>query len=247
MTIWRDVVHDGDGPPVVLVHGTMDRSSSFARMARALEGRRVIRYDRRGYGHSLSAGPPERFDQQVADLLDVIGDEPAVVFGHSYGGTISLAGAARSPGSILGLVAYECSMPWFDWWPTASAGAQAVADSGDPADAAERFMIRMVGEDRWRRLPPSTREARRSEGPTMVAELAQLRPPNPPPFDLADISVPVIAAHGTAGVAHHQRSINQVAATVPGARLRVIDGAGHGIHLTHPHQAAALVAELLPG
>lgn len=243
MTVWSAVV-DGDGPPVVLVHGTMDRSSSFARMVRALEPRRVLRYDRRGYGHSVGLGAPTSFDQQVDDLVSVIGDRPSVVFGHSYGGTVALATAARFPTSVLGLVVYECPMPWFEWWPSTSAGAQAVAGTVDPGDAAEQFMIRVVGEERWRRLPPSTKEARRAEGPTLVAELAQIRPPHPPPFQLGDVRVPTIAAHGTHGAAHHQRSIRQVASDVPGARLHVVDGAGHGVHLSHPRAAVDMIDQV---
>ena len=30
-------------------------------------------------------------------------------------------------------------------------------DGGDPADAAERFMRRLLGDERWDHLPPGTR------------------------------------------------------------------------------------------
>ncbi|HEY1117974.1 MAG TPA: alpha/beta hydrolase [Acidimicrobiales bacterium] len=251
---WRDVA--GDGPAVVLVHGTMDRSSSFGRVRRALHGQRVARYDRRGYGRSVELGPPERFQQQVDDLLDVLAwtvgnGHPPVVFGHSYGGTVALAAAAQAPDRLAGVIAYEAPLPWTDWWPAGSAGAAAVAASADPEDAGERFMRRMVGDDRWERLPPSTRAARRAEGPTLVAELAQLRPPNPAPFELASIRVPVLAGHGTDGAPHHAEAARAVVDSVPGADLEVVAGSGHGVHLTHPAAVAAmvrrLVTELAPG
>lgn len=245
---WRDVA--GDGPPVVLVHGTMDRSSSFGRVRRALDDLRVARYDRRGYGRSVALGPPRSFQQQVGDLLDVIGwlsdDGPApVVFGHSYGGTVALAGAAEAPERIAGVVAFEAPLPWMDWWPSGSAGAAAVAGAEDPEEAGERFMRRMVGDDRWERLPRSTREARRAEGPTLVAELAQLRAPNPPPFELGSVRVPVLAAHGTEGAEHHGQAARAVAASVPGADLEVVAGSGHGVHLTHPAAVAGMVRRLV--
>lgn len=243
---WRHT--DGDGIPVLLVHGTMDRSSSFGRTAKALEGFRVVRYDRRGYARSLALGPPTSFAQQVDDLLDVlateVGGRPALVFGHSYGGTIALAAAATSPGPIAGVAVYECPLPWLRWWPHDSAGARAVAAADDPEGAGEGFMRRMVGDRRWERLPPSTKDARRAEGATLVAEIAQLRPPHDEPFELASIRVPVVAAHGTGGVAHHERAAREVAVRVPGAVLEVVDGAGHGVHLTHPAAVAAMVREL---
>lgn len=241
---WRDVA--GEGPPVVLVHGTMDRSSSFGRVRKGLDGFRVARYDRRGYARSVALGPPEAFDQQVQDLLDVVewmvGSGPApVVFGHSYGGTVALAAAAAAPERLAGVIAFESPLPWMEWWPSGSAGAAAVAGADDAEAAGEAFMRRMVGDTRWERLPPSTRAARRAEGPTLVAELAQLRPPHPPPFELASVRVPVLAAHGTDGADHHGQAARAVADGVPGAELEVVEGSGHGVHLTHPAAVAAMV------
>lgn len=235
----------GEGPTVVLVHGTMDRSSSFGRVQRVLDELRVVRYDRRGYGHSVELGPPVGMDQQVDDLLDVIGDHPATVFGHSYGGTIALAAAQRSPELVRGVVVYECPMPWMPWWPKGSAGAAAVAGADDPEDAAEAFMRRMLGDQRWKRLPPSARAARRAEGPTLVAEIAQMRPPNEPAFDPAAVTVPVLAAHGSEGAEHHARSIRWIAEHAPHGSLEVVERAGHGVHLTHPAAVAALVRRMV--
>lgn len=237
--LWID--DRGEGPLVVLVHGTMDRSTSFGRVARELEvDHRVRRYDRRGYGRSIETGPPSSFDEQVDDLLAVVGEGPATVAGHSYGGTIALAAAARRPEVVSALVVYECPLPWLDWWPERSAGASAVADAPDPSDAAERFMRRMLGDERWARLPPSTRRARRREGQTLIAEMAHVRD-GTVPFELADVSVPIVAAHGTEGVAHHQTSAETVASTAPFAELVVVDGASHGVHLSHPMAFAELV------
>lgn len=239
---WRTV--DGTGPRVVLVHGTMDRSTSFGRVVRHLTGFEVVRYDRRGYARSLALGPPTGIDQQVADLLDVVDGRPALVAGHSYGGAIALAAAQRHPELVVGVVAYESPMPWRDWWPRASAGAEAVSGAADPADAAERFMRRMLGEQRWTRLPPSTRGARRAEGRTLVSEMAHMRPPNPPAHDPGQIRVPVVVARGTEGAEHHHRATDVLAEELPDAELVVLDGVGHGVHLTHPHEFAALVERL---
>jgi pimeloyl-ACP methyl ester carboxylesterase len=240
--VWRRA--DGDGPVVVLVHGTMDRSSSLGRVVRHLDGHRVVRYDRRGYGRSIDLGPPERFDQQVDDLLEVIdatSDGAVIVAGHSYGGTIAVAAAERAPHRVAAVVAYESPMPWRDWWPRDSAGARAVASATDPADASEAFMRRMIGDERWERLPPSTRAARRAEGPTLVAEMAHLRPPNPPAHDPSRVLQPLVAAHGSDGAAHHHHTAEVLADEAPAGELVVVDGAGHGIHLSHPERFAGLV------
>lgn len=244
---WRQAT--GEGPVVVLVHGTMDRATSFNRAQRLLvDDHRVVRYDRRGYARSAELGPPASFSEQVDDLLDVVDDvsdgAPVVVFGHSYGGTVAVAAAEAAPERFAGIVAYEAPLPWMDWWPAGSAGAAAVAGADDPEEAGEGFMRRMIGDRRWERLPPSTRRDRRAEGATLVAEIAQLRPPHPVPVDLAAVSVPVTAAHGTEGAPHHARAAEALAEAVPGAVLEVVEGAGHGIHLTHAAEVAALVRDL---
>lgn len=241
--VWRTV--HGSGPRVVIVHGTMDRSTSFGRVVRALEGIEVVRYDRRGYGRSIDLGAPASFAQQVDDLLEVAGPAPVVVVGHSYGGTIALGAAAAQPDRVAGLVVYECPLPWMPWWPSGSAGARAVADAADAEDAAERFMRRMLGDDRWGKLPPSTRRARRAEGPTLVAEMSHLRPPHPPPFDLGAVGCPTIAANGTQAAPHHARAVAAIAENVLDGTHVVVDGAGHGVHLTHPAAFADLVRRMV--
>ncbi len=229
-----------DAPRVVLVHGSLDRSAAFARVARDLPELTTIRYDRRGYGRSLSAGPSIRFDAQVDDLEGIVGDEPAIVAGHSLGGVVALAFAARHRDLAPAVVAYEAPMPWLEWWPSNTAGGSALAD-GDPGDAAERFMRRIVGDEVWASLPDRTRAQRRAEGPALVAELASLRPPHPAPYAPEALTMPVVAAHGSRSRPHHQQSARMLAAAAPRGELHVVEGADHGVHLTHPGGMAALV------
>lgn len=239
--------HDpGEGAPtVVLVHGSLDRAAAFARVQRHLEDLRVLRYDRRGYGRSLAIGPAPSFAAQVDDLAGVIGDRPAVVVGHSLGGVIALALAQRSPVLVRAVVAYEAPMAWTHWWPAATAGSAAMAATGDGADAAERFMRRMIGDERWEALPARTREQRRSEGPALVAELRSIRDPDAPPYAPGAVTVPVVVAHGTTSASHHRRTARELARLVPHGELVVVEGAGHGVHLSHPAALADLARRAL--
>lgn len=234
--------HDpgGAAPTVVLIHGSLDRSSAFARVQRHLADLRVLRYDRRGYGRSTELGPATSFDQQVDDLASVVDDRPATLVGHSLGGVIALALAARKPEMVHAVVAYESPMAWEPWWPAATAGAAAMATDGEAGEAAERFMRRMVGDERWGRLPERTRAARRAEGPALVADLRQIRDRTRPPYVAEELTVPVVAAHGTESSPHHQRTAAELADRAPQGELVVVRGAGHGVHLTHPAALADL-------
>jgi pimeloyl-ACP methyl ester carboxylesterase len=236
----------GSGPLVVLVHGSMDRSGGMLRVRRILQrDHLVVRYDRRGYGRSLAAGPPASFDQQVDDLVDVLAGRPAVVAGHSFGGVVCLATAERRPDLVRAVLAYEAPKMWEPWWPGTTTGSQALSRLGPgseaEADVAEWFLRRMIGDDTWERLPASMRAERRAEGRALVAELRSLRPPAPAPFRAEAITVPVLSACGTEGEAHHLRAAEELARSAPRGELRVVEGAGHGAHLSHPEAFADLV------
>jgi pimeloyl-ACP methyl ester carboxylesterase len=242
----------GEGRLVVLVHGALDRGASFARTARRLRdaGVRTVRYDRRGYGRSLPLGPGD-VDRHVADLLEVVDGRPATVVGHSYGGVLALAAAEAEPSLVRSVLAYEAPMAWVPWWPRTSAGSIALAGhraetAGDPGDAAEAFMRRMIGDERWERLPAATRSTRRAEGPALLAELESMRRPEPP-YTAGAIACPVVGACGTLSAAHHRRAAAELAAAVPDGRLDEVDGANHGVHLTHATEFARRILAVATG
>ncbi|HEX5365500.1 MAG TPA: alpha/beta hydrolase [Acidimicrobiales bacterium] len=237
--IWAQEV--GTGPLVALVHGAMDRSGGMLRVRRLLQPScRVLRYDRRGYARSRPAGPPVSFDQQVDDLVELLEGRPAVVAGHSFGGLVALALAERRPDLVAAVVAFEAPTMWEPWWPGSSAGSRAVA-AGDAEEAAEGFLRRVIGDEMWERLPAAMRAERRAEGVTLLAEMRSVRPPQPPPFDAGAVAVPVIAGVGSRTGRHHRRAVERLARDAPRGELRVVEGAGHDCHLTHPAELADLV------
>lgn len=245
--VWSDESGPEHGQLVVVVHGTMDRSTGMLKVARQLDATcRVLRYDRRGYGRSSPHPGPFSMQHQVDDLVALLAGRQAVVVGHSYGGNVALSLAAHHPGLVLGLSIYETPLSWEPWWPGTTAGAVAVAESNDPEGAAERFMRRMIGDTRWEGLPERTRAQRRIEGGAMVGELADLRLHRPWTADA--ISVPVLAGYGTGGSPHHRAGMAHVVDSIDGARLVELDGCRHDAPLSHPAlYADRLVRPLLVG
>jgi len=242
--LWSEESGPGDAALVVLVHGSMDRAAGLLKLSRRLDERhRVARYDRRGYGRSAPHPGPFTMDGQVADLMTVLAGRRAVVLGHSYGGNVALALAARDPMAIAGVVTYESPQSWQPWWPGSTAGAAALDADGDPADAAEQFMRRLVGDERWERLPERTRTARRREGVAMVGELRDLR--RHAPWAPAAITVPVVALYGGHGAAHHRLGMAHLAEVIPGTGLVEIAGARHFGPNTHPDAVAEVIEALV--
>jgi len=231
-----------DAPLIVLVHGSLDRAGSFARVSRRLDDLHTVSYDRRGYHRSRHVVPVhETLDGHVGDLLAVIDGRPAVVVGHSYGGDIALAAALRpgGPGPIRAVAAFEPPMPWLGTWATRPNPTRPPADD-DPALVAERFFRRMVGDSAWDRLPEETKEARRADGAALAAELGAIRVTEAP-FDVTALAVPAVFGRGTESLPHHRASADWLVAHVPAAELIEIEGASHGAHLTHPDAFAKFV------
>jgi len=103
----------GSGPVLLLIPGGMADAAGFAPLIGFLEENyTVVRYDPRGISHSRFEGPAEDVPVEVhADdahfLLKAIGDQPALVLGHSGGAVIGLALVERHPELVQTYVAHE--------------------------------------------------------------------------------------------------------------------------------------------
>ncbi|HEV7887790.1 MAG TPA: alpha/beta hydrolase [Acidimicrobiales bacterium] len=232
------------GPLVVLVHGAMDRSTSFHRVTAALDDVSVLAYDRRGYARSRFASPPaESVADHVDDLLELLDGRAAVVVGHSYGGVVALAAAVRRPDLVRSVGAYEAPMPWLPEWPQDTAGGEALRaalSGGDSAAAVEAFLRRMLGNEGWEMLPLRAKEDRRGEGPALLSDMRSLRG-DPAPLDPALVTVPVVVGYGSRSRAHHIANTERLARLLPDAEVYGIEGASHGAHSSHPEEFAAFV------
>ncbi|KAL9229878.1 hypothetical protein vseg_005297 [Gypsophila vaccaria] len=109
---WRNhkihYVEQGEGPPVVLIHGFGASAFHWRYNIPELAKRyKVYAVDLLGFGWSEKAiidYDAVVWRDQVADFLQEIVKEPAVVVGNSLGGFTALAVAASLPEKVVGLV-----------------------------------------------------------------------------------------------------------------------------------------------
>jgi pimeloyl-ACP methyl ester carboxylesterase len=103
------VAEQGQGRPLLLIHGLSAQLRSFAKemVDELARDHRVVRIDRPGSGYSppLPSGSQHLADQAdaVAALIDALGLDRPVLVGHSLGGALSLHIGTRHPDKVGGL------------------------------------------------------------------------------------------------------------------------------------------------
>jgi pimeloyl-ACP methyl ester carboxylesterase len=95
----------GQGTPVVMIHGLPGTHKDFDRVMAHLQGMHVISIDRPGFGWSKGGWLPYQ-DQidLVHEMLTQLKLSPAIVVGHSFGGTLALGLSRRYPQDVAKMI-----------------------------------------------------------------------------------------------------------------------------------------------
>lgn len=112
-------VDEGDGPPIVFVHGCPTWSFMYRYLIRGMRDKfRCLAMDNLGYG--LSDKPtnatyrPERQAELLAEFIEDKGLRNLSLVAHGFGGPMALSYAAQHPGNVAHLVLMNTFM-----WPLA--------------------------------------------------------------------------------------------------------------------------------
>lgn len=252
----------GSGPPVLFLHG----ASGNARIWEPALGERLDRLgrvlvvDRPGHGFSerRAGRAAARLSHQaaaMADLLDALGAERAVVVAHSWAGALACRMALDHPDRVAGLVLIApATHPWpggvhwyyrlaatpvlgplFAWTVVLPAGEAWMGRSVEGV-----FAPQAVGPDYVREaaiplvLRPSQFIANAEDCVMLLEEVTGQAPRYP------SIRCPVTVISGTSdGVVWTHLHSQGLARDIPHCRLILLDDVGHGPH----HAAPDLVAQ----
>jgi pimeloyl-ACP methyl ester carboxylesterase len=226
----------GNGPALVLVVGAFcDRQTTRSLTKVLAPDFTVYEYDRRGRGASGDTAP-YAVEREVEDLAAVAGaaENAPFVFGHSSGAVLALEAAARGV-PMAKLVAYEPpyivddsrSRPGTDLADRLAA----LVTAGRRGDAAKLFLTEAV------ELPPEV-VAMIEGGPdwpamtaiahTLCYDVTACADNEMPSDRLAQIRVPTLVLGGGNSPEWFHNTVRAVAATVPDAQHRFLDGQDHG-------------------
>ncbi|MEU4996214.1 alpha/beta hydrolase [Streptomyces sp. NPDC021622] len=239
---------DTTARPVVIVHGSMDRSTGFRRVSDELPDRTVIGYDRRGWGRSRPLGGAGVDHQaHVDDLREILAELSApVVLGHSYGALVAMAAAAAEPSLVAGIVAVEPPVRWLPWWPAVDPWEETVrgaATEGGPERAARALLAELLGPASRLHLARTQPSDLAADGAALISEMTDPTV-DVPRFDPLTFATPTVVAAGTRSAPHHREVARRLAELLPHGRFAEIAGAGHASHVTHPTEVARLIEEL---
>jgi pimeloyl-ACP methyl ester carboxylesterase len=255
---------EGDGPPIVLVHGLGASLESWDLTVPALTGRyTTIRFDFPGFGLSdpmPGAYTPDGAAEAVHAILDALGVERTALIGTSLGGAIAALAACRAPERFASLVLIapagfdrevgravrllavpalgEVLLAYLRYRPRLSV----VGTFADPSrmpdwvvEVARRNLARGVVR---RSVVRVLREALGRGGvrPDVIQTIRD---------GAARIAAPTLIVWGTADRVIPFEQAQVVATVIPGARLRVLPGLGHVPYLEEPATFNTVLTEFL--
>ncbi|HEY2204714.1 MAG TPA: alpha/beta fold hydrolase [Pseudonocardia sp.] len=263
-----NVIDEGEGPAVLLLHGFPDRATMWRHQIRALvaAGHRVIAPDLRGFGDSDKPARVENYAltvvvQDMLGLLDELGVDTVAVAAHDWGAMVGwvLTGAVPErvrrlaaisvghPNAYFGAGFAQKQLSWYMLWFQ----FPGVAEQQMPVDDWAWFR-------RWIHAG-----AERGQDPDLDQQLADLARPgalaaglswyraNMPPevfaqrevdFGMATITCPVLGIWSNGDPALTERQMTDSAEYLGGPwRCETLAGVDHWI----PVHAAERTSELL--
>lgn len=239
----------GSGPvPVVIVHGALNSAEHWMPVARALsEHCTCYVMDRWGRGGS-ERRTDYVFEREAEDIRAVLAEAgpDAYLLGHSSGAIYALE-AGRSA-SISGLILYEA--PLFGGAEFESILERIrVAANEERFDDAVSIFLREEGRIPEEQLSvlQETRvwESMVELAPQSVREWDHLVEATLPVDRYEEIAVPTLLLAGTETEDHPSFATHALEATLPNARIAMLEGQGHSSHHGAPELLAAEVADFI--
>ncbi len=255
------------GRPVVFLHGFLDHAGAWSRVVEGLSGWRVA-YDHRGHGRSAHQSASDddafltyHFAEYLADLDGLLAQlGPAVLVGHSMGGTIATMYAGVRPDRVLGVISVD-GLGLADGADGAVTRMEEFLDGVARLPVNKRFASVDDAAARLRRTHPALDQAWSNElaarclrevdgGYTWSWDARhRLRGPVPYRHDhharfLRRIRCPVLSVHPEHSPFRDQ-DVAALEAEIAMVQIVVIANSGHMVHIDAPMRLTECIASFL--
>ncbi len=214
----------------------------------------IVNPDLIGYGSESPwpAGAPFHFHRDVDRLVGMLGDTPAHLVGHSYGGLLAMHVALRAPANVRSIAVFEPvtfgvlgpedgeTRAIIDLLPAYQADANGI----DEAWLAG-FVTWWQGPGVWQSLAPETQQAFRDVGWKLSQEVASLSLDPTSRETYATITAPTLVLGGALTQPAEMQVIQRLSAALPNGTLKVFPGMGHMGPITHGTEVNAAIAAFI--
>lgn len=240
----------GRGPAIVFVHGVGSTAAAWDPQLRAFQNtHRSYAIQLRGNGGLDPAPPPQTIDRSgyardVLAILDASGIERAHFVGCSLGGVVGFELWRTAPERIASLTFVGSFAAYPDGAKYAESVVEQVEAAGDMESFA-RVRIARLG------LPPEREAAAIAEMAckTVPSYVAATRATWTGDYRamLPSITAPTLVVIGERDMVAPLILSQEIANGIPGARLEVVENAGHVTNADAPETFNALLRDFLTG
>ena len=255
---------DGEGPPLLLLHGFADSADTWRPVLDRLRrrGRRAVALDLPGYGTATPLSPEGPILGQLdsfvrAALIRFAEGEPAVIAGNSLGGCAAMRAAEDPEAPLAGVVPIApAGLDMAGWFSIIESERliRAVLASPLPLPApivrgAVGQVYRQVAFARPFGVDPRvvasfTRHlSRRADVVRVLGSGRRLRAELADPFRLERIACPVLVLWGDSDRMVFSSGADRMLREIEDCRLEVIEGCGHCPQLEEPDRTVELLGD----
>lgn len=246
----------GAGEPLVLIHGAQGDQSMFSGLAPAFASQfRVLTFDQRGSG--LSEKPDMEYSiamlaDDTAALMEHVGFASAHIVGVSMGGMIAQEFVLRHPRKVRSLV-LGCTTPGGPKAVRLGGEALTGAYSTKPMSAEERGKALTEAAftkgyiEQHPEIIPAMIEARRQRplDPIALAHRMKAAYAHDAYDRLSQVACPTLVITGKDDALISWENSRILAERIPGAKLMLLEPAGHCFWLEQPEQAREAILAFL--
>jgi len=243
---------EGDGIPVVLVHGlALDARMWDDQVPALVDVATLVRYDVRGFGRSTrDAATPYSNAGDLWQLLDHLGIAEAVLVGLSMGGRVVVEATLAAPERVLALVLLDAVLDGVPWDPDSARGMDAIGEElrAGGLDAAKAVWLRHGFFAPARHDPVVARRLAEMVGGYSGVNWTSADPhePHPPTRELLPtIAAPTTVVVGELDVPCFREMAEVLADRIPDARLVTVPDAGHMVNMEAPEPVNAVLRDVL--
>jgi pimeloyl-ACP methyl ester carboxylesterase len=241
---------DGDGEPVVMIHGLGGSTNTFTPVLPAFERHRRVRFDLPGSGRSWRVEGPlsmEKFLDATRRAMAAAQAEKAHVVGHSMGTIIAAHLAAAEPGRVKSLALLG---------PLLAPPDPARASLRARAAKARQEGMRGIADALVQASTSSETKQRRHAAVAFVRESLMAQDPDGyartcealadmQSADTGRIACPVLLVTGDEDAVAPAQSVRAMGGRIAGSRVEVLRGCGHWAPVEKPEECIALLKEFL--